>query len=389
MAGPSKAGPALRLLRKGQVERAAEMFKKLLQQDPSDIGCQVGLARAQMARKRYEDAQPLLRQVLAQVPDHGEAQSHLAFIDFQAGGAPALDLLKRLTLSRKAGFFEFFNAGSALLQRGDDQGAQVALERAKAADQKNAQVRVALGQLHMKRGDHRDAIAELQKAVELAPNDPLPVLLLSQAFAATGDPGHGADVVGKALLTQPQSVPLHERMVEVSLLAGWPQKAIKSAMALRQLNRLNPNYAYMHAVAMLASGLVPEARHILEGTLQKEPKSAAVRQALAQVMRLMGEEAKALALLEETNQMKPGDPGVACDLGVAYLKVGDATRAQKVLKRALEEYPNHSVLNYNLALAQARAGDLASARASAARARKTPDGLVWDLAGALHKALGG
>ncbi len=135
MAGPSKAGPALRLLRKGQVERAAEMFKKLLGQDPADVGCQVGLARAQMARKRYDEAQVLLRQVLSQVPDHGEAQSHLAFIDFQNGSAPALDLLKRLSLSRKAGFFEFFNAGSALLQRGDDQGAQVALERAKGADQ--------------------------------------------------------------------------------------------------------------------------------------------------------------------------------------------------------------------------------------------------------------
>jgi predicted Zn-dependent protease len=140
----------------------------------------------------------------------------------------------------------------------------VALERAKQADQKSAQVRVALGQLHFKRGDFREAIAELKVAVELTPNDPLPVLLLSQAYAATGEAGHGAEAVGKALVTQPQSAPLHERMVEVSLLAGWPQKAIKSAIALRQINRLNPDYAYMHAVAMLASGLVLEARHILE-----------------------------------------------------------------------------------------------------------------------------
>lgn len=388
MAGSSQAGPALRLLRKGQVERAAEMFKKLLQQDPSDLGCMVGLARAHLARKKFDEAQPLLRQVLAQVPDHGEAQSHLAFIDLQNGNAPALDVLKRLTLSRKAGFFEFFNAGTALLQRGDEQGAQVALERAKQADQKNAQVRVALGRLHFKRGDFRDAIAELKAAVELAPNDPLPVLLLSQAYAATGEAGHGADAVGKALITQPQSAPLHERMVEVSLLAGWPQKAIKSAMALRQINRLNPNYAYMHAVAMLASGLVAEARHILEGTLQKEPKSAALRQALAQTLRLMGEEAKALALLEETSQLKPGDPGVAADLAVAYLKAGDAAKAQKVLRRALEDHPNHPVLHYDLALAQAKAGDKAGARVSAAKAKGSTDPTVAEAAGNLLEGLG-
>jgi len=388
MAGPSKAGPALRLLRKGQVERAAEMFKKLLQQDASDLGCMVGLARAHLARKKFDEAQPLLRQVLSQVPDHGEAQSHLAFIDFQNGNAPALDVLKRLTLSRKAGFFEFFNAGTALLQRGDDQGAQVALERAKQADQKSAQVRVALGQMHMKRGDFRDAIAELKVAVELAATDPLPVLLLSQAYAAMGEAGHGADAVGKALLTQPQSAPLHERMVEVSLLAGWPQKAIKSAIALRQINRLNPDYAYMHAVAMLASGLVSEARHILEGALQKEPKSAALRQALAQTMRLMGEEAKALAMLEETAQHKPGDPGVAADLAVAYLKAGDAAKAQKVLKRALEEHPTHPVLLYDLALALGKAGDKAGARATAAKARASTDPLVAELAAYLLQRLG-
>ncbi|HVE85991.1 MAG TPA: tetratricopeptide repeat protein [Myxococcales bacterium] len=389
MAGPSKAGPALRLLRKGQVERAADMFKKLLQQDPGDVGCLVGLARAQMARKRYDEAQPLLRQVIAQVPDHGEAQSHLAFIDLQGGNAAALDALKRLSLSRKAGFFEFFNAGTALLQRGDEQGAQVALERAKGADQKNPQVRVELGRLHIKRGDYRDAITELQKAVELAPADPLPVLLLSQSFAAIGDPGHGADAVGKALLTQPQSTPLHERMVELGLLAGWPQKAIKSAMALRQIDRMNPNYAYMHGVSMLASGLVAEARHILQDALKKVPRSVAVRQALAQAMQLMGEDAPALVLLEETNQAKPGDAGVASDLAVAYLKSGDAgARAQRVLKRALEEHPAHPVLHFNLALAQARAGDRAGARASAARAGQAPDPALQERAAALLRSLG-
>jgi predicted Zn-dependent protease len=240
----------------------------------------------------------------------------------------------------------------------------------------------------MKRGDHRDAIAELKVAVELSPNDPLPVLLLSQAYAANGEPGFGADAVGKALVAQAQSVPLHERMVELSLLAGWPQKAIKSAMALRQLDRLNPNYAYMHAVAMLASGLVTEARHILEGTLQKEPKSAAVRQALSHAMRLMGEEPKALALLEETSQLKPGDPGVASDLAALYLKAGDPAKAQRVLKRALDENPNHPVLHYDLALAQARAGDKAAARASAAKAKSSSDLLVVELAGALLQALG-
>ncbi len=245
-----------------------------------------------------------------------------------------------------------------------------------------------LGRLHMKRGDHRDAIVELKVAVELAPNDPLPVLLLSQAHAATGDPGHGADAVGKALLTQPQSAPLHERMVEISLLAGWPQKAIKSAMALRQINRLNPNYAYMHAVAMLASGLVPEARHILESTLQKEPKSAAVRQALAHALRLMGEEPRALVLLEETSQLKPADPGVASDLAALYLESGDAAKAQRVLKRALEEHPDHPVLHYDLALAQVRAGDKTSARASAVKAKSSSDLLVVELADALLKALG-
>jgi tetratricopeptide (TPR) repeat protein len=370
MGAPSKAGPALRALRKGQVERALEMFKKLLIQDPNDVGCLVGMARAQLSRKRYEDAVPLLRTVLKFAPDHTEAQSHLALIDLVGGKAQALDVLRRLALSKKAGFFEFFNVATALSLAGDLQGAQIAYERAQAADPKNPQVRVELGRLRMRRGQHREAVADFQKAVELSPNDPLPVLLLSSALAATGDHGFGAEAVGKALLAMPQSAPLHERMVELSLLAGWPQKAIKSAMALRQMNRHSPGYAYLHGMAMLASGLVPEACHIFADTLEKVPQAAAVRQALAQALLLMGEDASAQAVLEEAVQQHPTAAGPACDLALAYLRAADgAGRAQKVLRRALESNPDHPALLLNLAVALARGGDRAGARAQAQRAQ--------------------
>src|SRR5687767_5929204 len=174
MGAPSKAGPALRALRKGQVERAMELFKKLLIQDPNDVGCLVGMARAQLSRKRYEDAVPLLKTVLSFVPDHTESQSHLALIELMGGKAQALDVLRRLSMSKKAGFFEYFNAATAAVLAGDDHGAQVAFERAQAADLKNPQVRVELGRLRLRRGQLRDAIADFQKAAELSPSDPLP-----------------------------------------------------------------------------------------------------------------------------------------------------------------------------------------------------------------------
>lgn len=390
MGAPSKAGPALRALRKGQVERAMELFKKLLIQDPNDVGCLVGMARAQLSRKRYEDAVPLLKTVLSFVPDHTEAQSHLALIDLMGGKAQALDVLRRLSMSKKAGFFEFFNVATAAVLAGDDHGAQVAFERAQAADPKNPQVRVELGRLRMRRGQHREAIADFQKAAELSPSDPLPVLLLSAAMAGNGDFALGAEAVGKAILAMPQSAPLHERMVELSLLAGWPQKAIKSAMALRQINRLNPSYAYMHGMAMLASGLVPEARHIFAETLKKVPQATAVRQALAQTLQLMGEDAAAQSVLEEAVQQTPAEAGPAGDLALLHLKAADgASRAQKVLRRALEAHPAHPALLLNLAAALAKGGDRAGARAQAQKAQAAAgaDPVLAGQAAALLKTL--
>jgi Flp pilus assembly protein TadD len=81
----TRSSEGLRLLSAGQVHEAIASFQAALEQDPRDLKCLLGLARAQIAAADAPAALKTFQQIFAVKPDHIEAKSHLGLLLAQAG----------------------------------------------------------------------------------------------------------------------------------------------------------------------------------------------------------------------------------------------------------------------------------------------------------------
>ncbi|MFP2911426.1 tetratricopeptide repeat protein, partial [Pyxidicoccus sp. 3LFB2] len=104
----------------------------------------------------------------------------------QAGDAEALESLKALAAAPTAGYFERFNLGGLLLDRGDLAGARAAYESALQVAPGSAHVHFELGRICLQQGDVGGAAVHFHHAAEGAPQEPMPLLMLSRAHALQG-----------------------------------------------------------------------------------------------------------------------------------------------------------------------------------------------------------
>lgn len=382
------AAEGARFLSQGRYDDAIRSFRAGLAASPRDLECHLGLARAYLTQMNLPEAKKVLEKLLAIEPRHLEAQSHLALLEANEGDDRALELLQRISNRPEAGFFEHFNLASALTQRGNDEGAEAAYEKAVKAQPRGAHAWFELGMISQRKGDLDKAIERFQKAAELAPSSHYPLLMLSRARTVRGEVGKAVEALKKAILIAPKEEILYEDLYKLCFAAGATDGALTAAKALRQLDPKNGNYAYMQGVAQLTSGQVADARGTLKEAMELAPGAWEVKHALAKAHQIVEELPEAVKLLEEAHKMAPAEPDPANDLALLYLAEAKAAAAVKVLEPVLQAHPEHAGAHLNMALAQARL-DPAKAIQHAHKAQAAQDQDVAEQARKLLKKLQG
>ncbi|NMO16339.1 tetratricopeptide repeat protein [Pyxidicoccus fallax] len=376
-------------LQMGQPQEAVKSFQKGLAVDPDDVDCLLGLVRTHLSTGAAGEAEAATLRLLKVRPDHAEAQAHLAMLRAQAGDAEALESLKTLAAAPTAGYFERFNLGGLLLDRGDLEGARQAYESALDVAPESAHVHFELGRIHLQQGQAEGAAFHFQKAAEGAPQEPMPLLMLSRAHAARGAVGLAIQA-GTLALERAQGGmrrSVLEDLFRLYLTGGGTDGAKRVIQELRQLEPANTNYIYMHGLALMISREFREARALFEEVLRLSPKSWQSLHALSQVHLALGERDLARGRLEEAVALVPTDPGPANDLAVMLMEEQAHDRARPVLERVLTANPREAATHLNLAVAWYATDKAASIRhAKEAHAHGT--GVVLEQAERLLKQLG-
>lgn len=139
------------------------------------------------AEKEFEAARVL-------APDHAVPYVGLAMAWMQTGqGARAVEVLRPQAKAMKREPLLAFMLGVALSRSGAEPQspaateAQAAFASALRADPRFAPARAELGKLLLGQGHVEGGIVELQKAVELDPDEPGPLYLLARAYQRKGD----------------------------------------------------------------------------------------------------------------------------------------------------------------------------------------------------------
>jgi len=283
---PSRfAEEGARRLGEEKLPDAVRAFSAGLEADPNDPDCLLGLAQARLRQGERGDAEDALHRLLAVVPGHGEAESHLAWLASTLGDEGAVARLEEIAARPGAGFAELMNLGAALFDRGDFAGAEAAFGRALALAPKSRAALFEVGRLRLHRGDAEGAWPLLAEAAKSG--DPLAQGLLVRAHRARRQPVEAREAALAAQRSTPQLNAFAEALYEIALETRDLGEAVRQAEALRAMDPRSPRCAYLHGVALREAGDPDGADRAWQEALRLSDESGPP-ELRAQVMALLG-----------------------------------------------------------------------------------------------------
>jgi len=298
------------------------------------------------ALKAYED-------VLDREPSHREALEAVARLAEGRGlwerAAAALGALLE-TASGDAVVHVALRLAHARAELGDDEGVGRALERALAADPKNADVRARLGELYERTGRHAELADLLVGNADLLreehPYEPRAADVAAAPPARTSMiPGGSVAPPGASIPPLPapvvEQVRLLRRAADIHLRE---RKAPADAVVLlERATRLVPHDRELMSMlcdAYTAAGRERDAAAVLERVIasfgNKRTKELSLyHHRLGRALASLGDKDVALAQLDMAFKIDPGSVEVLRDLGVLALEANDLERAQKTFRALL------------------------------------------------------
>jgi len=292
----------------GRMREAEIMLRQILAQQPNHVDALnlLGVMAAQAGR--FDIAMDLIRKALALNPNMPVAQSNLGNLLSDTGDQDAAIAAYRKALALDPNYAEaHYNLGNSLRTKGDMDAAIAAFERAIALKPNLAEAYSNLGITTLwEKGQMDAAVAACQKAIALKPNFPAAYSNLGCALKKQGKTDEAIAAYQKAITLNPRYTPAYCNLGT----ALWEKRLPDQAIAVyRQVLTINPNHAEAHSGLGIAlagignlDGAIAEYRHAisLKHTL------ADAHFGLGNALKDQGKLDEALAEYHQAIAIKPG-----------------------------------------------------------------------------------
>ncbi|MDP6793681.1 MAG: tetratricopeptide repeat protein [Anaerolineales bacterium] len=198
-------------------------------------------------------------------------------------------------------------------------------------------------------GDAEGEITALERAITLAPEDPVPHYMLGQALLYRENHGAAKTSISRAVQLAPERADWHFRLGEVFRECNEPeaslshfQTAAHLAQDQRMPARVIANYRANLARAHASDGDDTAAREQYEAALQLDNTQSEWILEAANACMLQGDSSAALERFEQAAQAKPN--GIEPLVGgmKAAMAIGDAKQAERYALNALKQDPDNS-----------------------------------------------
>ena len=268
-----------------------------------------------------------------------------------------------------------------------------------AKEQNNIEAHVLLANVLTLRGKHQEALAKLQRAIEIDPNRIESHISLAQFYQRTGDAPKAEEAFRRALSINDNSSLAHveyarflvlqkraeqaeaefRRAVEVDpgnrdvrlILASFylvnkqHDKAEEAYKALAELDRDRPEGRAVLADFYASVGRFDDALNIYQEVVSKSPDYTRGRYRIGELMLQRGDLQGAAKQAEEVLAKTPNDLQARLLRGRIRLQEGKTKEAIEDLKEVIRQEPNSEVGLYYMAEANFRAGQVEQARSFA------------------------
>ncbi|HQQ69338.1 MAG TPA: PEP-CTERM system TPR-repeat protein PrsT, partial [Alicycliphilus sp.] len=279
---------------------------------------------------------------------------------------PALKAIDALQKKRPADVVPPFLRGRALLQKGDKAGARQAMEQAlqidanyfpaigvlavidnseKRPDEARARVEAAIKrqpgniqayqlllELRATNGaDKAELAGILRRAVDAAPNNPVPRQMLAEHYLRTGEPKEALAVAQSATTALPDNMQLLDVLGRAQVANGEHNQAQSSFNRMAALQPQSPLPYLRMATAYLMAGDQAAAGDKLRKALELDPRQLEAQQGLVSLAMAARKPDEALAIARSVQKQRPKE-------AVGYILDGEIHAAGKTWDKAIDAY---------------------------------------------------
>lgn len=246
-----------------QLVKARESLKKAVQLKPDYINAQDALMRLELADKKPEAALQIARQMQTRQPQSPLGFDREADILLSQKRFPQAIKAYEHALAKEASGASLVKLHRALTLSGDTKSAEQRLNGWVQLNPKDVIVRAYAAEFYMLAQRDRDAIAQYEAVLKLAPGNAVTLNNLASLYLRTDD--------NRALSVAEQAYKLAPEHPSIQDTLGWilveQGKTARGLNLLREAVNKAPNapvIRYHYAVALSKAGKKPEAKKELE-----------------------------------------------------------------------------------------------------------------------------
>lgn len=210
-----------------------------------------------------------------------------------------------------------------------------------------AAARLAAG-VKMRRNDPEGATSILERAAAANPKDAVIHDLLGRIYASRGDP-KGIEMLKEAVALQPDSAALRERLGIAMLLGGQQEQAEAEIEAAGRLDPNSRQGKYLLVVTAMRERDFKGALSEAEALRAAYPDDATVLNLLGGIHLAMNAPTKAVQSFEEALRLKPDSVAATNNLGQLKAGTGDLEGAIAVYRAGLKHSPGNAAISPRLA----------------------------------------
>jgi tetratricopeptide (TPR) repeat protein len=212
---------------------------------------------------------------------------------------------------------------------------------------KSYRLRLHYGQLLARQNRYEDAVAELERAIDLSSSDEEVFIELISLHQKAGEISK-AIVIAKELVENiPNSIVGHATLAKLYFSSGQKEKALKAAETAYEMQTSNAELILVYALALELNGNSSRAVSLYEQLYRLNPANDELIGRMVELYRQLGDLKVSLELLDELASLPGGDrPGIQMQRAIILWEMGKHDEASLLLDKLATDFPQSERLQY-------------------------------------------
>ena len=346
----SKSNLTQLLIFKGDLNSAASLNEQLLKEDPKDVRALILHGQILIGQGKPNDAAEALQNALKSEPDNALGHYYLGLALIGTGDEAraqsewqeALRLRPQMIEARRA-------LANLAVRRGNLQLLTDSAAGLVASEPNSPEGYVFRAMANFGHGDEVGTEADLQKAITLAPNQPVAYAQLAGLRLRQKRFSEAEKLYQEALDRGPRYFDALQGLVMTYGAQKQLPKAVAAVQAQIQKVPDDPAFYRLLGGVLLDSGQHDAAKAAVEKSLQLNNKDADSYLLMVKIYTDEKRPDGALTTAQRWVQQNPKDPRAYTELGVIQDAQGNWQEAEQSYQKALQVYPDYAPAANNLA----------------------------------------